>query len=104
MWSSPKISFIGSALFILYINDLCNVSTLLKLILFADDTNLLYSGKYINKMCSVVSIKLDKLCKWFHVNKLSLKLHVSARPIDCPSLDQQTDAKSGVEGEMPEAD
>ena len=26
----------------------------------------------INEKCSVVSIELDKLCKWFQVNKLSL--------------------------------
>ena len=68
----PCGSILGPILFILYINDMCNVSTLLKPILFADDTNLFYSGKYIKELCSVVSIKLDKLCKWFQVNKLSL--------------------------------
>ena len=56
----------------LYINAMCNVSTLLKPILFADDTNLFYSGKDIDELCSVVSIELDKLCIWFQVNKLSL--------------------------------
>ena len=39
-----------------------NVSTLLKPILFADDTNLFYSGKDIGELCSVVSMELDKLC------------------------------------------
>ena len=67
-------SILGPILFILYINDLYNVSTLLKPILFADDTNLFYSGKDIDELCSVVSIELDKLCIWFQVNKLSLKL------------------------------
>ena len=38
---------------------------------FADDTNLFYSGKDIDELCSVVSIELDKLCIWFQVNKLS---------------------------------
>ena len=65
-------SILGSILFILYINDMCNVSTLLKPILLADDTNLFCSGKDIKELCSVVSIELDKLCKWFQVNKLSL--------------------------------
>ena len=51
---------------------MCNASTLLKPILFADDTNLFYSGKDIDELCSVVSIELDKLCIWFQVNKLSL--------------------------------
>ena len=44
---------------------MCNVSTLLKPILFADDTNLFYSDKGIDELCSVVSIELDKLCIWF---------------------------------------
>ena len=68
----PQGSILGPILFILYINDMCNVSTLLKPILFTDDTNLFYSGKDIDELCSVVSIELDKLCIWFQVNKLSL--------------------------------
>ena len=51
---------------------MCNVSTLVKPILFADDTNLFYSGKDIDELCSVVTIELGKLCLWFQVNKLSL--------------------------------
>ena len=58
----PQGSILGPILFILYINDMCNVSTLLKPILFADDTNLFYSGKDIDELCNVVSIELDKLC------------------------------------------
>ena len=68
----PQGSILGPILFILYINDMCNVSTLLKPILFADDTNLFYSGKDIDELCSAVSIELDKLSIWFQVNKLSL--------------------------------
>ena len=70
----PQGSILGPIIFILYINDMCNVSTLLKPILFADDTNLFYSGKDIKELCSVVSIELDTSCKWFQVNKLSLNI------------------------------
>ena len=52
----PQGSSLGPILFILYINDMCIVSTLFKPILFADDTNLFYSGKDIDELCSVVSI------------------------------------------------
>ena len=41
----PQESVLGPLLFILYINDLCFVSQLLKLIMFADDTNLFCSNK-----------------------------------------------------------
>ena len=41
----PQGSILGPILFTLYTNDMYNVSTLLKPILFADDINLFYSGK-----------------------------------------------------------
>ena len=54
----PQGSILGPILFILYINDMCNVSTLLKPILFADDTNLFYSCKDIDELCSVCAYGL----------------------------------------------
>ena len=38
----PQGSILDPALFILYVNDMCNVSTTLKYILFADDTNIYF--------------------------------------------------------------
>ena len=40
-----KDLFLGLKLFILYINNICNVSKNLKFILFADDTNMFYSNR-----------------------------------------------------------
>ena len=44
----PRGSILGPLLFILYINDIVSSSNLLKFILFADDTNILYSNKNIH--------------------------------------------------------
>ena len=70
----PQGSILGPSLFLLYINDIYCVSTLLNCILFADDTNLIYSGKDLNRVCEIVSHELNKLSKWFAVNKLSLNV------------------------------
>ena len=69
-------SIFGPSLFILYINDMCNVSMLIKSIVFADDTNFFYSGDNLSKVCETVSTEteLDKLHRWFQVNKLSLNI------------------------------
>ena len=70
----PQGSILGPALFILYINDMCNVSMLMKSIVFADDTNFFYSGDNLSQVCETVSTELDKLHSWFHVNKRSLNI------------------------------
>ena len=37
----PQGSILGPRLFILYVNDMCNISKLIKYILFADDTKMM---------------------------------------------------------------
>ena len=44
----PKGSILGPKPFNIYINDICNTSDLLKLVLFPDDTNIFYSHQNIN--------------------------------------------------------
>ena len=50
------------------------VSSLMKCIIFADDTNILYTGNDISEICKTVSKELDKLSSWFMANKLSLNV------------------------------
>ena len=64
----------GLKLFISYINDICNASSILKFILFADDTNVFYSGVDIQTLCECISRELNKLHVWLSVNKLSLNV------------------------------
>ena len=70
----PQGSIIGPSLFILYINDLHNVSKILNFILFADDTNIFLSGKNLTEVCDIMTSELKKLDAWFKVNKLSLNV------------------------------
>ena len=70
----PQGCILGPTLFILYINDICNVSNLVKFILFADDTNVFCAGDNKLELECMLNRELVKLCKWFAVNKLSLNL------------------------------
>ena len=56
----PQCSVLGPLLFILYINDICNVSKVFHCILFADDTNLFCSDNDINDLCGIINVELDK--------------------------------------------
>uniref|UniRef100_A0A673A262 Reverse transcriptase domain-containing protein n=1 Tax=Sphaeramia orbicularis TaxID=375764 RepID=A0A673A262_9TELE len=68
----PQGSVLGPKLFILYLNDIFMASSKLKFTIFADDTNLLYSGVNMKQILEIVEKELSKLKKWFDVNKLSL--------------------------------
>ena len=63
----------GPLLFLLYVNDLHN-SSALDPIIFSDNTNLFYEYKGLKNLFSLVNQELQKISKWFEVNKLSLNV------------------------------
>ena len=68
----PQGSILGPLLFLLYVNDLKNASSVLDPIMFADDTNLLYTHSNIQKLFSTVNEELASINQWLTSNKLSL--------------------------------
>ena len=70
----PQGSTLGPKLFILYVNDICTISKILKFVLFADDTNSFCSGHDAIQLSRDISNALDKLSVWFAVNKLILNV------------------------------
>ena len=63
--------------FLIYINDLSQVSNILDVILLADDTNIFYSHKDSNFLNTIVNTELDKLSSWFQANRLSINVKKS---------------------------
>ena len=67
----PQGTILGPTLCIPYINDICNVSNLVKFILFVDDMNVFSAGDNQLELGCMLN---RELAKWFSVNKLSLNL------------------------------
>ena len=73
----PQGSILRPLLFILYINDLANVSENLFSILFDDDTTVLIEGTIFNTMITSLIRELAKLTEWLNANKLSINVSKS---------------------------
>ena len=71
----PQGSILGSLLFLIYINDICDVSNAaLNYTLFADDTSVFMSHREIDVLERAINSELPKLALWFRSNLLSLNV------------------------------
>ena len=70
----PQGSVLGPLLFLLYVNDICNCSSILEFHLFADDTNVFLSDTSIQKLELNLNIELGIVSHWLNANKLSLNI------------------------------
>ena len=71
----PQGSILGPILFLLCINDLPRVSTKLKFLLYADDTNILYENFDAKTIVKTINVKMPKIMEWFKSNKLHINVN-----------------------------
>ena len=86
----PQGSILGPLLFLIYINDLSNVSKTLDFILFADDTNIFFSHSNLEYLSLTVNTELNNLTDWFRAIKLSVNIEKSNFMIFRPRQKRQT--------------
>ncbi len=68
----PQGSILGPTLFLIYINDISNSIPDQDILLFADDTSIIFKEKTHEKLIETTNIGLKKLHEWFLCNKLTV--------------------------------
>ena len=70
----PQGSILGPMVFLIYINDIVNVSKRCNYIIFADDTILLFADISIQSLHNKLKHDLENIKQWITHNKLNLNI------------------------------
>ena len=70
----PQGSVLGPVLFLMYINDLPNITNKCNFTLFADDTTLTFKSHKLNDLEKEINSTLVLICDWLCGNKLVINI------------------------------
>ena len=68
----PQGSILGPLQFLIYANDLSNVSSIISILLFADDINVFVTGKNLSTLFTTMNSELVRLSEWMPTKSLSM--------------------------------
>jgi hypothetical protein len=80
----PQGSILGPLLFLLYVNDIHNISNKISCILYADDTTIFANGKDLSEVTQVINTELQHINEWIQLNKLSVNISKTSYMVMSP--------------------
>jgi hypothetical protein len=81
----PQGSILGPLLFLLYVNDIHNISNKISCILYADDTTIFANGKDLSEVTQVINTEFQHINEWIQLNKLSVNISKTSYMVMSPS-------------------